>query len=514
MKRKMSILIYTFLAVAISLLSIYFLKENSKKKIPKQVLETIKSNRIEEINEQEPDSYKEKVKGFLYHYTDFNDEIPKDKMIEIIKEPSQIDFNKKIKVEDAKEDIDCLFRLLKYNYSGYEFNGGDRAFDKAKKDILFDINNQTAEIGTYDFIEILISNLSFINDAHFAIAQRNISKHYQYYTSEEHKFLKDNNGYYTYLNKDKYYLIDMDGLKPKEALKQSIDSEGKIVYFPGRFEKSDKHIIFSNLNLKKKKKTEKIQVILRKPSNKNFDNIDYSYALNYRDKIPVIEITRMFEKEKDSTELQKFISDAALMKDKDIIIIDARGNGGGYSIYPFGWFKNFTGEEPKDGSAICKLKTESMLNAMEYNIKSKVKQDGVKEAINNLEELRKEEGEYKGWSKVYSSDYKRIDNKTTIIVLMDSCVASSGEELICYLRLLKNVIFVGTNTSGFVTIGDNMNYILPASNIPVFFGSNIIMSPGVEENKGYLPDFWVQPENSLDRVIKFIKNYDLKDFEK
>ena len=39
-------------------------------------------------------------------------------------------------------------------------------------------------------------------------------------------------------------------------------------------------------------------------------------------------------------------------------------------------------------------------------------------------------------------------NKTKLIVLMDGNTASAAESLISHLNTLKNVVFIGTNTSG------------------------------------------------------------------
>ena len=43
--------------------------------------------------------------------------------------------------KDAKEDINLLFKALKFGYGGYEIFGGDEIFTKAKNNILKEINN-------------------------------------------------------------------------------------------------------------------------------------------------------------------------------------------------------------------------------------------------------------------------------------------------------------------------------------------------------------------------------------
>ncbi|MCD5414367.1 MAG: S41 family peptidase [Clostridiales bacterium] len=105
-----------------------------------------------------------------------------------------------------------------------------------------------------------------------------------------------------------------------------------------------------------------------------------------------------------------------------------------------------------------------------------------------------------------------VENESIIIVLMDGKVASAGEDFVKLLRRFKRVIFVGENSAGALLIGNVGTYLLPNSNIKVTFGFTMFEDP-TKKNKEWLglsPDFWVAPEDALERVIKMIRKYDLE----
>ena len=96
------------------------------------------------------------------------------------------------------------------------------------------------------------------------------------------------------------------------------------------------------------------------------------------------------------------------------------------------------------------------------------------------------------------------NNKAIIFVLIDNNVASSGESFIGYLKTLKNVILVGTNTSGTRISNVFTQSQLPNSLINIKFGNTLTLIPQCQEGKGYQPDIWVNSGDSLDKVLKLI----------
>lgn len=86
-------------------------------------------------------------------------------------------------------------------------------------------------------------------------------------------------------------------------------------------------------------------------------------------------------------------------------------------------------------------------------------------------------------------------------------VPSSAESLLIYLRTVKNVIFIGTNSSGTTKIMDKLGFLLPNTKIVCAFGTKAYnyRSFEIEEGKGLEPDIWLGTEDILDRAYKFAK---------
>ncbi len=142
--------------------------------------------------------------NFLYSYDDFDDELPvyfPDNPCENTGEAISIS------KEEAGEDIENLFSLLKYGYSAYGFFGGDPVFDLARENMIADINSLE-----YDYINkntltnIISSNLDFIQDSHFSVGSERLCDYTRYFSSKTHIFYKDFKGYYTYIDDEIYYL--------------------------------------------------------------------------------------------------------------------------------------------------------------------------------------------------------------------------------------------------------------------------------------------------------------------
>ena len=506
--------IHIFLWIAVVTLIVgdivYSIHMFYKRNVPKELIYNIKRSRIEKPEENNDD-----FKKLLYDYSDVNGGFSKQEIEDLLKNPKVVNENKKVSKEDAACDTETLFKLLKYNYAGYKSNGGDETFENAEKNIIGEINNYKKDITVGEYCNILIRNFNFINDGHFEIINKDVSTHYIYFTNEDYKFLKDKYGYFTYIKMKKYYLYNAGNKKPEEILKMSLDKDGKVVYYPGVLERANNYNIPLTLNLKSSNKKIKKDIILKKASVSNI-NSNSTYSLKFSKGIPILSIRSFSNNNKNDNELKRFVSDIVILKKHyNLFVIDLRGNTGGSDVYPESWFHCYTGQNPENGTVTSNLITDSSFNATKYETENILTdKDSVQHYMSNLEKMRNEKGVKPGWSKIEKDEFKRMDNKNTIVVLTDSNSASAAEYFISYLRILKNVIFVGSNTYGALMCGNCWTYYLPASKTPVYFGNFISKHFGAEENKGFMPDIWVNPDYSMDRVIKFIKNYKLKNIEK
>lgn len=95
------------------------------------VIKTANENR--KGSQQPPD-----IKKYLYNYNT-NDAGFTDKEVDMLTNFDvhsafkNYDKNKVLTTNMAASDVNYLFKLLKYSYGGYQYFGGDKVFDAAKK---------------------------------------------------------------------------------------------------------------------------------------------------------------------------------------------------------------------------------------------------------------------------------------------------------------------------------------------------------------------------------------------
>lgn len=155
---------------------------------------------------------KSQFDNFLYHYSSFDDELPviiQNQGDNPCADVSSIDKDK------AVEDTEYLFSLLKFGYSGYEFFGGDKAFIPAKDNIIWSVIAKDGnEICVYDFLDIIHSELKFIQDSHFTIGNYRLCNYTKYFSNRKFSFYKDDEGFYTIIDNTPFYLKTIDDKDP------------------------------------------------------------------------------------------------------------------------------------------------------------------------------------------------------------------------------------------------------------------------------------------------------------
>ena len=228
--------LYIFLFIAILFLSfsnpIYGVEKNNK--FPPVLKNKLKANNELEITDI--DKLKSKFKNHLYQFNDLNNQLPTEaiKIDRTLKKPGFLSEKKLI------EDVNYFLKILKYGYSGYQYFGGDEKFNSAKKAIINEINEKSFLnlLSTDKFVSILKSNLSFIQDLHFAIDGDSVGNRYLYYMSTAYQYNKDEKGFYTILNNQKAYIKEVKHYKRDELIKLSINEKGKIIYRLGKVAES------------------------------------------------------------------------------------------------------------------------------------------------------------------------------------------------------------------------------------------------------------------------------------
>ena len=404
--------------------------------------------------------------------------------------------NNVILKKDANEDINLLFDAFKFGYGGYEVFGGDEVFTKAKNNILKEINSHD-NLLVKDLENILISNLSFIKDNHFRINENPVFKEkYTYYYNNDYPIIKDGKEYYINLENKKYKIESIN--KDKDIgnyIRYTLNKNGVLSYELGilSLENKQLEVLISNNDNKKT-----IPINLEQSNNtvKNTSIKDSN--------IGYIKLNSM-----------KKISDDILNKTKSIKnnrvnILDLRGCSGGSDLEARKWFETYFNQEIGINGTILFKYTE-FIKEMYINEIKRSYELGLcseEEFINEITRISSFYSKEKMNSIIpYTEVDKTLDNDNYLLVLVDNTIASSAESLLIYLRTVKNVVFIGTNSSGTTKIMDKLGFLLPNTKIVCAFGTKAynFSSFEIEEGKGLEPDIWLGTEDVLDRTYKFAK---------
>ncbi len=155
---------------------------------------------------------KSQFDDFLYKYKNFDDEIP---VIIHNEETSPCENKSSIDKNHALEDIEYLFSLLKFGYAGYEFFGGDDTFIPAKENIIWSIIAIDGDdVCVNKLLDIIYSELKFIQDSHFTIGNYKLCHYTKYFSSRKFSFHKDDNGFYTVMDGKTFYLDKVNNKDP------------------------------------------------------------------------------------------------------------------------------------------------------------------------------------------------------------------------------------------------------------------------------------------------------------
>lgn len=468
-------------------------------KLSSEIQDIIVRNRPSFDVEWDPQELIDEFSQLLYPYDSFIDE---PTLLEVSQEEPYS--KSSITKEEALQDVDFLFSLLKYGYAAYQYFGGDAQFLEAKENIKADFEQESFPLSTFKFIDIVTNRLNFINDGHFAIGHKILVKSKGMYMNFDYAFSKDNQGYYVNQEDSKAYLQKVNGQQPERFMWPSLDDDGKVVYRLGMLESVGQKEINVQATLVKNAKQTLYFTLTEVLGSYVFgEDIYKHYEV---DGIPVISVkgfpTWSINNQRDYALMQDFFMDAYKLRDEEAFILDIRSHPGGDSGQGYSWIRNFTGSlfnKPTHITARLATETSEKLRLIDMDRDGNPNYDFYERLSNTSKS---------GWREIVISLPELIENKTVIVVLTDRRTASAGEDFMDALRHIENVIFIGTNTAG-CSLGNNAQTQLPNSHVKIHFGVSIMLSLNMidREGVGLLPDFWIAPASALDSAVKFIRNY-------
>jgi len=432
-----------------------------------------------------------------------------------------------VSVEEAREDVNLLFTSIKYGYVLYEYYGGDDIFGTAKEQILTDIADRTANRNTIskrEFRQIILEHLDFVQDGHAIFAGQSLLQHYDFFYSEKITFSRDDAGFYTLINGDRYYLQKAipessetvaKGFVPiEDYIKLSLDPDGRLVYILGTLAQLDQQQLNIRITLTNGEETTEQKVILLRRSNTNLYQ-PAIYKRSVENNITIItNRSTAPSTETMRSDLDRFVADAAQIADLDVAILDLRDHSGGQWQPTLQWAETLAGTPISFDKHDAKLRTRTALTLKQYfaNWYLRGNEERLIQSTNdiNLSLLRLhsfDPARDAVWSTDHSIDDQPdlLPNDTCLFVLIDRNTASAGEDFIQFLRQLDNVVFVGENTRGMNISGEPIWGTLPNSELSFQLPVDMTLSGGWVEGAGYAPDIWVNPGKALDRVLRFLE---------
>ncbi|NEU05785.1 S41 family peptidase [Clostridium senegalense] len=402
---------------------------------------------------------------------------------------------KVITYDEAEEDVNSLFKLFRYCYAAYGYFGGDIVFNEAKENIINTLNVQPS-IKAEDFSNLLLNNLEFIKDGHFALADKNPFRYKfkSYYIYDKDEFFKNENGYYKIVDKRHYYIKEINKDKNIDKyMKYTINDNGKLVYSIAMLYENSSLNINTDITYSNNKDTLNESIVLDevKFSTPN-NNVPFEYSVE--DNVPIAKLSAMYTSTEEDTSQYDFANSAIDMQNYPVSIIDLRGNRGGFVDAGTNWIQSYSGYSANPRGAYSYLNSSLIRELKKSNYPdSFVASYFISSSLN-------------------SKELPRIPNDKIVFVLIDKNTISAGEFFIECLMNMDNVILVGTNTSGANLCCDPYYHKLKNSSITVQLGNYLYLSPyGNEfEFNGFHPDILVDSNEALEKVQKLIKYYNLK----
>jgi len=477
----------------------------------------------------------EQFKRYLYPYTELVDE-EKLEQLAFSGEPvtgitgfltqNPLLFGS-ISVEEAREDVNLLFTSIKYGYVLYEYYGGDDIFGTAKEQILTDIADRTANRNTIskrEFRQIFLEHLDFVQDGHAIFAGQSLLQHYDFFYSEKITFSRDDAGFYTLIKGDRYYLqkvipesgetVAKGSVPVEDYIKLSLDPDGRLVYILGTLAQVNQQQLNIRITLTNGEETTEQKVILLRRSNTGlYQPVVYKRSVENNITIITNRSTAP-STEPMRSDLDRFVADAAQIADLDVAILDLRDHSGGQWQPTLQWAETLAGTPISFDKHDAKLRTRTALTLKQYFANWYLRGNeerliqSTKDINSSLLRLQSfDPARDEVWSTDHSIDDQPdlLPNDTHLFVLIDRHTASAGEHFIHFLRQIDHVVFVGENTRGMNLSGEPAWGTLPNSGLSFQLPVDMTLTGGWVEGAGYAPDIWVNPSQSLDRVLQFIE---------
>ncbi len=436
-----------------------------------------------------------------------------------------------ISASEALQDIEMLKYLFENGYSGYTYwNTRGVDFTSVYAD-LTELASENETVSVVDMERIIAEGLAGIQDGHFGVAG-----------NERHRFLNRKNPFFADVIVERmhtenaetslwseYTVVrsNYDSVIPGMIYAGSEDQLFRIMsrscveqfqlgVFAGEYtSQASFQFLAGSAEYQDSSSTVSITLPLHE-SRLNRDE-QQNDRVFYRAEVDGIDLVRISSFAVNNHEaLLEFVESGTALAGTDRFIVDLMGNGGGSSTYGEEFIKNLNGtaqwrmyfamlcSPATIGSIAARPVTEDMPEEFE---------ETVSRMQRALERLR--ERPVRNWLYVRDELAPREmgDYNGCAVFLIDRGVASSGEALIDYSKSVPGAVLIGENSAGVGSFGEVRHYWLPNSLIQLYMPCKLFIAPGFEEGVGYLPDYWLDSEEPMTEIARWLNNPDSYQFE-
>jgi len=412
-----------------------------------------------------------------------------------------------ISAEKAAEDVERLFYLLENGYSGYGYFVNVGSFDEAKASILRELGRQPVW-NSEEFSSLIHEHLGFLRDRHLEIGGKKYSSHLDNWYDTGFELREDSGEYLFTSDGTEYTVVSINGENPDGYIFPSLNADGDAVFRIGVLSYSSPQPL--ELRARSGQDVRQWSVKLSR-SEPRYSGIFEEKEVGG---VPVVRIRSFGDHPREY--IDSFMDSASRYRGEPCLIVDIRGNGGGNEAWPKQWIIRFTGRAPDRVQVFTELISETAMigrsnsYALALHNVPELEEQGYRakvEEFRGYAESIEEEDITPYWWPYAVPGLQDIPNNTTLIVLMDANVYSSGEGFISYLHQVENVVLVGENSGGAVTYGQMSHHRLPNSKMLVGLPTslNVFVDLEYREEKGFLPDLWVPAGEALNYAVAAVR---------
>jgi hypothetical protein len=414
----------------------------------------------------------------------------------------------RISAPQAAEDVERLFYLFSHAYAGYAFFNQNGEFEQAKARILEELATRS-NWSSKGLARLLYEQLSFISDCHMKIGDYQYAGHADFWYDTSLALTLGWKGYQFAADGALYTVVSINDQDPEAFVFPSLDSHGDPMYRLGMLSKAEPASLL--LVAANDVEERRFEIVLQRS-----DFAYYSKDLFREDEvggIPVIRIRSFSDHHADA--LNPFVETASAHRGEPVIIVDVRGNGGGNEAWPIRWIQGLTGQRAESVFVFSELNSKTTMagraNVFAYMYDLYPRTDSYREEaerFTNIAGTFENEARQPSWVGPYYPPMPLIANDTTLIIVMNDRVASSGEGLIMRASQAEDVVLVGENSKGCLTFGNAGAFQLPRSrlmvHLPINFGLYLDME--FREEKGLTPDLWVPAADAVNYAVAAVRS--------